>query len=227
MISLLKLNEKTTTQIEAFLYGLYTSLSNMNLALNVAIAYNRFCAVSEPKRYSEEKERSRLQKRLIAIVVVTSIVSGVATWVVTGVVQRRMVRNWIEAASRFVAYALLCIIYVKIFRKVKAHNQSVASTVSAGNEEGRQKRDSDKIHEKYLMKLFLGITVSFFIFNLPIMIIAPQFNEMTGCEAIQGKLLIAAVTFVVLGMTFDPLWYFLLWRRIKKRQPEQGNTQES
>ena len=226
MISLLKLNEKVITHVETVLYGLYAILSNTNLTLNVAIAYNRFCVVSEPMRYSDEKERSRLQKRFIVIVLVTSVVSGVTTGVVIGVVNSRIVRNWIEAVSRFLAYVLLCIIYVKIFRKVKAHNQSVKTTISTGKEgEDRKLSDGKKRHEKYLMKLFLGITISFFIFNLPVMIIGPQFDEIRGCESIQGKLLIAAVTSVILGITFDPLWYFFLWRRIKKRQPEQGNKE--
>ena len=52
-------------------------------------------------------------------------------------------------------------------------------------------------HEKYLMMLFLGITISFLVFNSPSMIIGPLTPVVPGCESIEGKLLTSAATFFI------------------------------
>ena len=188
MLSLTTLNDTRTSLLDAVLFGLHATLSNINLSLNVAIAYSRFCAVAEPMKYSEKKERSKLQRRLIAIIVVGSLALGIATGVALGFVRIRLVRNWIEAVSRFITYVLLCILYVKIFRAIKVHNQSVINAVSTGGQmENNSIYERHQNHEKYLMKLFLGITISFLVFNLPIMIIGPLISVVTGCESIEGK----------------------------------------
>ena len=226
-VRLIAFNDTKTSLFEAVSFGLYTILSDLHLSLNVAIAYSRFCAVAQPRKYSEEKERSRLLKRLIAITVVGSLTLGMANGIVLGFVQIRLVRNWIEAASRFITYVLLCIIYVKIFRKVKAHNQSVANAVSTeGQVETNSISERHQNHEKYLMKLFLGITISFLVFNLPIMIIGPLTPIATGCDLMEGKLITSAFTFFIVGKAFDPMWYFFLWKRSNRRQPVQRNPQE-
>ena len=226
-VSLIAFNDTRTSLFDAVFFGLYTILSDLNLSLNVAIAYSRFCAVAQPRKYSEDEERSRLQRRLIAITVVGSLALGIANGVVLGFVGIRLVRNWIEAASRFITYVLLCIIYVKIFRKIKAHNQSVANAVSTeGQVENNSISERHQNHEKYLMKLFLGITISFLVFNLPIMIIGPLTPIATGCDLMEGKMLTSALTFFIVGKAFDPIWYFFLWRRSNRRQPVQINPQE-
>ena len=226
-VRLIAFNDTRTSLFETVSFGLYTILSDLHLSLNVAIAYSRFCAVAQPRKYSEEKERSRLLKRLIAITVVGSVTLGIANGIVLGFVRIRLVRNWIEAASRFITYVLLCIIYVKIFRKVKAHNQSVANAVSTeGQVENNSISERHQNHEKYLMKLFLGITISFLVFNLPIMIIGPLTPVPADCESMEGKLITSAFTFFIVGKAFDPMWYFFLWKRSNRRQPVQRNPQE-
>ena len=226
-VSLIALNDTKTSLLDAVFFGLYTILSDLNLSLNVAIAYSRFCAVAQPRKYSEDEERSRLQRRLIAITVVGSLALGIANGVVLGFVRIRLVRNWIEAVSRFITYVLLCIIYVKIFRKIKAHNQSVANAVSTeGQVENSSISKRHENHEKYLMKLFLGITISFLVFNLPIMIIGPLTPIATGCDLMEGKLHTSALTFFIVGKAFDPMWYFFLWKRSNRRQSVQRNPQE-
>ena len=224
MTSLVTFNNTYVSPIEAILYGLYGVFTSQNLLLNVGIAYSRLCAVSQPMRYSKEKERSRLQKKLILIIIVISNVLGVATGFAAGISHNRVIRNWIEASSRFLTYILLCIIYVKILCKVKTHNQSMISATGQGNEDENNTTQQRAVqHEKYLTKLFLGITVSFLVFNMPVMIISTIIPTVHGCETVQGRLLTFAATFVIVGMVFDPLWYFLLWKRIKMRQQAQTN----
>ena len=226
--SLLTFNDTRTSTIEAFIYGLYGVLSTQNLSLNAGIAYSRFCSVSQPMRYSTGQERSRLQKKLLLIITVISTVFGVAIGLATGIAQSRVVRNWIEASSRFLTYILLCMIYGKIFWKVKVHNQSMINPTGIGSEEENSTFRQAKLnHERYLTRLFLGITISFFVFNLPMMIIGTIIPSVHGCDTVEGKLLTFAVTFVITGMVFDPFWYFFLWRRIRMSQPEQASPQDN
>ena len=226
--SLLRFNDASTSPIQAFLYGLYGVLSSQNLLLNVGIAYSRLCSVSQPNEYSSGKNRSRLQKKLVLFTSVVSNVLGVATGLATGFVQSRIVRNWIDASLRFLAYLLLCIIYGKIFWKVRVHNRSMVNPAGIGNEEGNSTTCQARLeHEKYLAKLFFGITVSFLIFNMPVMIIGTIFPAVPECGTVQGNLLTSAIVFTIIGMAFDPFWYFFLWGRIKTRQPAQTSPQDN
>ena len=219
MTSLLTFHEKDTVLLDAVIYGWYGVLTSINLTLNLAIAYNKLCAVSEPVRYSLEKERSRLQVKLIAIALSVSAVLGVTIGIVMAATRTRVFRNWIEAVSRFLTYLLLCVMYCIIFRKVKDHNQSVHGALSSRNMPGnRHTKESREHHEDYLTKLFLGITISFLISNMPVTIVSPAFDFIGSCDSVEGKLQISAAIFFILGTAFDPIWYFFLWKRAKKWQ---------
>ena len=102
VFSLLNFNDTKTSLFDAVFFGLYATHSDLNLSLNVAIEYNRLCAAGQRKKYSQDKERSKLQRRLIVVTVVGSLALGMANGLALGFVRIRLLRNWIEAVSRFI-----------------------------------------------------------------------------------------------------------------------------
>ena len=187
-------------------YSFSLGLSCLHLFMNLALAFDRYYITLSPLKYSSEQEKARLQMRILLITVSSSLAVGLVNGIIISITHSMLIFNWTTAISRFLTHILLFMMYMKIFRKVRDHNTVRRETEMLNEAESKRK----KAQEEYMKKVFIGITVSFFIFNFPLMIAAPFHNIAIDCGTTKGGLMITAVTMSALNLIFDPLWYFLL-----------------
>ena len=69
--------------------------------------------------------------------------------------------------------------------------------------------------EKHLMKMCIGITGSFALFNLPVFIYSAIADLEPTCNNLQGILLLSGMALMKVNMAFDPLWYYYIQKRIQ------------
>ena len=200
------------------------SLYFMQLGTNIALAYDRYVAVSQPMRYRVGSWFSVLKKLLLGGLITTIACSAAMACVAVLVLHKVSYLLKVVGISRLVGSVSFAIIYYRIFHAYKASQTSLGidSTskqnvrieankieigVSAAMRQIKAKR------ERSLMKMCIGITVSFIIFNLPVMIYNGFFGFGEDCNTTQGKLLVASVTMMSINMLLDPCWYFKMVKR--------------
>ena len=205
----------TVRPVHSVAYSFSLGLSCLHLFMNLAMQFNRYYVTLRPLKYSNKQEKVQLQRRLLLIVFLSSLAISLINGYILTITHSYRFFNWAMTASRFFTHIFLCVMFVKIFKKVKAQSKSCREEeadkefVKAGSDSSSRIKDRDK----YLRRLFTGISISFFIFNLPIMIAAPFHDTTTNCGTLKGRLMIVVVTISTLGLVFDPLWYFYLqWR---------------
>ena len=216
------------TLIHSVAYSFSVGLTCLHLAMNLALAFNRLCMVAWPFDYANDQENRRFQKRLLIGVVSSSLTIGILTGIISTVTRTRLFYNWAHTVCRILTHILLSVTYVTIFKKVKIQNKHYNGEKrkkDVANAESQVLSSRSKYREEYLKKLFTGITTSFFCFNIPITIAAPFNNIFVSCDTFRGRLMIAAMTFFMLGLVFDPIWYFFLEYLANRRKTNKRRRQ--
>ena len=197
----------TTCTIVSFLH---------QLGFNVSLAYERLQVVKNGLAYHTSDAKKKLERKLSICVVISSTIIGVSSSTLRYTMGNMIFQLIPIATTRILGYIALCVFYVNLYFAMKSQNQAIAPTSA---EQGQPSiRNNDVIARrqkrlKHAKMFFIGITSSFFISNLATMIIFLAIDKTTPCHTVEGILSTISASLSLLGMAFDPAWYFYMKRR--------------
>lgn len=197
--------------IESF-PGNYISLSIslamtlVQLQANIALAYDRYFAVSRPFQYKLEITKRVLQRRLMAGNF-TSIVVGFGMGYVLLKVDYEPSFFRAGGSTRSAGSLILSMIYFKVYRQYKASQRRLF----ASQPTGMLQQNVLKLRaarQKNLLKICFGISCSFVVFNSPMSIYMLAYPKIqNSCTELQGSLFAFVQSFALINLVFDPAWY--------------------
>lgn len=196
------------------------------IGFNIALAFERLQAAMKPLQYHIAANRRSLERRLTILVASVSMILAVASSTIGAVMNEDKVVFTTLSTSHIVRYILLTCIYYRLFMKMKMQNgvlsrmgrqtRSTCLSVRRGIFEERRNRQLSQYKN-----LFIGITTSYFILTLPMVVVLLVIKEMQSCDE-NGAALIAAVASLTLAnfnMVFDASWYFYIVKRSSRLEP--------
>ena len=189
------------------------------LGFNVSLAFERLQVVKNGIEYHTSAAKRRLEKKLALCVVSLSLLIGILCF------SLRVIFNNLKfllipfAFSRILGYSILCMLYVKLFFAMRSQNQAIAPTNPQHGEPSITNNEMIKRRRKRLQHskmFFIGITSSFIVCYLPIMLVTIILGDLPDCNSVNGILVTTAVCFSLAGMVFDSIWYFYMNRRSRR-----------
>ena len=209
----LRVSQLKSKQVETVAVCLYLTCSLSQLLGNVALACERYQAIVTPFKHSASSALKRVQIGLL-IGIIACIACGCAVGLSSVIYHREDIVFYLIQISRLFAIVLLAILYFKIFRSFKNNRVNLQETTCSENSAAQNEAEETRVKkERKLLKMCLGITISFATLNLPVTL----YNafEATGhdCNTRKGKILAAFFFLLILNIVFDPLWYFYMEKR--------------
>ena len=125
------------------------------------------------------------------------------------------------AILRIIGYILLCIFYTKLYFAMKFQTQAV---VAISDEQAQPTKGNERLimrqkkQSQHVKKFFIGITTSFFVFNLPSTVASFVTNQFPNCKTWQGLFSIISIGLACFNMIFDSIWYFYMQRHSRNLQ---------
>ena len=191
--------------------------SLLQLGFNVSLAYERLQVFKHGLAYHTSEAKRELERKLSICVVISSMIIGILSSTLRFTLGNVMFLAIPMATTRILGYIALCVIYVKLYVTIKSQNQAItAITAEQGQSSSIIGNGIVKLRQKRLKHakmFFIGITSSFCISNLPIMIIFLTINKTPVCNTVEGLLLTTSISMSLFGMAFDAAWYFYMKRR--------------
>ena len=190
-----------------------------NCGFNLAIAYCKMCVVTQPFKYFNAMALKRLSKKAALTVAVATAVISLLVTLGTALSKKPNIAIWAATIVLIVSSISLCFVYGKLFIENKRRNKGMIQALDV--QEDTNIIMKRKSHERYLGKLFIGITSTFLVLNLPAIVIIKISSpyEFSPCNSIKGSLKVFALTCSLIDVLFDPLWFFyLLWRMTKNQR---------
>ena len=191
----------------------------LQLGFNLSLAFERYQIIANAVRYHTAEAKNRLERRLSIAVFTFSFIMGLNFSSLRFLLKNLSFFTVPMAVSRIVGNISLCVLYFKLYLTMKSNNQSIAATSAekdvppTSNNELMTRRMKHLEHSK---RFFIGITSTFFILNLPLMIVFFITSEAPPCNTLKGILSILSVCLSIFNMVFDPIWYFYMDRRSKR-----------
>ena len=198
-----------------------------NCGFNLAIAYSRMCAVTQPFKYLNAVTVRRLNRRLVLTVFISTLGFASLNAFVIAKTKIQSLNNWAITITLVITYIALCITYFRLVRAYQRGNNDLAAASQAGT--NMHVIEERKRKERYLTCLFIGTTTSFFIFNLPVIILLPMISPSAtvSCSSTNAKLALFATTFSLLDILIDPFWFFItVWWKSRKVRLQAAPQQE-
>ena len=203
-----------------WVFSIGTLISSfLHLGYNVSLAFLRLRVVNSPLEYRTAEAKKKLEKKVSIIASTSSLIIGFSCSLVRVLLKNVTVLYVILSASRILAYILLCILYLKLYAAMKSQSQAIADrsieqgAQSACNDEVITRRNQMLEHSK---KFFIGITSSFFVLNLPGIIMPVFTTENQPCNSAKGIIVIIFFCLSLFNMVFDAIWYFYTDRRTRR-----------
>ena len=191
----------------------------LQLGFNLSLAFLRYQVVINPLDYFTSESKLLLEKKLcIAVFAGTLLLCFVCTMVRFLFSNVRFFTILI-AISRIIGFILLCIFYVKLYFAMRSQNQAIAANIAeqgqstTSNKELITRRKKQLRHTK---RFFIGIITSFFVLNLPSMVMFFIVNRSPKCKTLQGWFTIISTGLSCVNMVFDAIWYFYMERRSRR-----------
>ena len=170
----------TSSPILWFVATCSVASSLLQLGFNVSLAYERFQVFKHGLAYHTSDARRELERKLSICVVISSMIIGISSSTLRFTLGNVMFLAIPMATTRILGYIALCVIYVKLYVTIKSQNQAITAITT---EQGQSSIISTRIVKlrqkrlKHAKMFFIGITSSFCISNLPIMIIFLTINK--------------------------------------------------
>ena len=193
----------------------------LQMSFNVVLAVERLEVVSKPLKYRTQNAKKSLERKLCLVVVILSIIVGGTVSSLRLIFDNYLIMSASLSASRIIGYITLSVIYCKLYFAMKSQNSTVGEGqveqggLSASNNHIIARRRERLEHSR---RFFIGITMSFFVLNLPIMVTFLTTKERPHCTSTMGIISNVSVMFSNLNMVFDTIWYFYMNRRAKHLQ---------
>ena len=195
--------------------ALMTSLC-LQLCINVSLAFARLQVVKDPMTYRTREAKKSLEKKLSIAASLLSLIIGTSCSAMRFYFKKPAFNVIPLAVLRIIAYLSLCILYCKLYFSMKRQAQAIEPNI---NEPGQ--RSSNEVVKrrrkqlKHKRKFFIGITSSFFVLNLPSIIVYFTTDELPPCTSVQRMIYIVPIGLSFFNMIFDVLWYVYMYKRSK------------
>ena len=217
--------EDTNVALEVTTLSAATSSYFMQLGANHSLALDRYIAISQPLRYRLSSWLRSTKKFLACELIIIAVCSIIMVCICIIQYQKQSYLYHALGLIRLVGCLSIIVIYYKIVRSFKASrlrvaNQSSITEVRASTVP-QNVRDKQETH---LIIMSIGVTGSFIMFTLPIILYNSFLKFGKDCNTVEGKALVASVTIMDLNLIFDPVWYFYMESR--KRQLRRSQMVE-
>lgn len=211
------LSEDSTRQrpvLEATLISAVLVVLLFQIFSNYALAYDRYIAVSQPLAYRLSSRLSHLKKCYVAAFVIITIFSTTVSFLCILKYENKMYLARVMTGSKLAFCIPFLVIYYKIYQSFKTGSRCRSNRT----ENSRQFQTEDvqlsrRKQEKHLVMNCLGVTITFLLLNLPLIILDALTSFGDDCSTAQGKALASSITLVNINITLDPCWYFNMERR--------------
>ena len=201
-------------------FSISTLISSfLQLGFNVSLAFERLQVIRNQMEYHSAEAKRKLQKKTSIVVLVASFIIGFACSLTRFVFNNIYLFFVPLSVSRVAGYIALCVIYIRLYFSLKYQNQAIASK---SIEQGVPSTLSSKLaarREKQLehsRKFFIGITSSFFVLNLPTMLMTFMSIAFPPCHTLQGIYVTISICLSLFNMVFDVLLYTYMHRRSRR-----------
>ena len=191
----------------------------LHLGFNVSLAYERLQVIKHPMEYFSAEVKKRLEKKLLKIVCMSSLIIGLSCSTLRYIFKNIMFQYIPLAASRSITYVTLCVLYTKLYYAMKEQNQAVKPNSNETEQPANSNNEMTVRRKKQLehaKRFFTGITCSFFALNLPITMTLFFIEEWPACNTIKGIFFTTSGALSFFNMLFDTIWYFYMDRRARK-----------
>ena len=195
--------------------------SYLHLGFNVSLAFERFQVVSHPMEYHTTKAKKILERKLSLMVSILSMITGVSSSVLRFLFKNILIISMPLAALRAVGYITLCLLYYKLYLAMKAQNQAIAPSSNERCQPSNSNNEVIRRRQRYLgkrKKFFIGITTSFFVLNLPTMVVFFMVTDIPHCTTPKGILSTVSIALSLFNMIFDSVWYFYVDKNSQRLQ---------
>ena len=193
----------------------------LQLCFNVVLAVERLELISKPLKYHTQNAKKSLERKLCQVVIMLSIIIGGTVGSLRLVFDNYLILSASLSASRIIGYITLSVVYCKLYLAMKSQDLAVQEgQVEQGGSSASSSHIIARRRERleHSRKFFIGITMSFFVLNLPIMVTFLTTKEQPYCTSTKGIISNVSVMFSNLNMVFDTIWYFYMNRRSKNLQ---------
>ena len=198
---------KDRTIANAFLVALHF----LQLHVNLALAYDRYLAVSEPLQHRSAFLMRKTKRYLIIGAVCVLAVSGIMAYLSANYLYLKLPIVGVGCA-RFITFFSLTVIYYKLLRSYKKSQSNTESfNATSSVQTAAQKVRATK--EKHMTYKCVGITLSFVVLNLPLAVASTFFPETESCSTRGGIIMFICLTLDAFNRAIDPIWYFYMERR--------------
>ena len=201
-------------------------LSFFQLQANLALAYDRYLAVTQPLQYKSD-ETLRKVKRNFLIATISTLVVACIAGVLSAIYQQSKAPLFVVGVARLITFALFIIIYSMLFKKYQKSQANIGHLSASGPGQSLAVQEARAKREMHLFSMCLGVTVSFIVLNLPIVIASgiygmDDINER--CDTKASIVTSICLCFDILNVAVDPLWYLFIERRRRSgSRPTNGN----
>ena len=202
-----------------FISTLTITSFHLQFGFNVSLALERYLFIANAVKYHSEEAKKRLEKRLSIVVFTLSFIIGINFSMLRFLLKNILFLTIPMAVSRIIGNISLCILYFKLYVAMKSQNQSI---VGISPEQGAPPISNNEMmarrmkHVEHSKRFFIGITSTFFVLNLPMMILFFITSDSLPCNTMRGILALLCVCLSLFNMVFDSIWYFYMNRRSKR-----------
>ena len=204
-------NEKDNTKAKIFLM----SLLFLQLHVNLALAYDRYLAVSEPLQHRSAVLMKKSKRHLIIGAVCVLAVSGIMAYLSANYLYLKLPIVAVGCA-RFITFFSLVVIHYKLVRSYKK-SQAIAESFNAASSVQTAAQKVRALNERHMTYKCIGITLSYVILNLPLAVASLIVSETRGCSTQGGVIFSICLTLDAFNRTTDPIWYFVMERRRRSK----------
>ena len=191
----------------------------LQLGFNVSLAFERYKVVINAADYCSSNAKRKLEKKLALAVFTIALLLSILIAIVRYLYSNVLIQSVPFAATRIIGYILFCVLYGKLFFTMRSQSQAIApSSVEQGlptaiSQKSITRRRRQLEHSK---RFFIGITSSYFILNLPIMVAFFIIDENPNCHTFKGIFSLLSIGLSVINMIFDSVWYFYMAKRSRR-----------
>ena len=171
--------------------------------------------------YHTTKAKKNLERKLSLTVSILSVVIGASSSVLRFLFKNVFIISMPLAALRAVGYVTLCLLYYKLYLAMKVQNRAIAPS---SNERGQPQNIHNEMMTRRKRNLgtrkmfFIGITMSYFILNLPTIVVFFMVADIPHCTTSKGVLSTVSIAFSLCNMIFDAIWYFYMNKHSQRLQ---------
>ena len=187
------------------------SLHFFQLHLNLALAYDRYLAVSEPIEHRTAVLMKKSKRYLITGAACVLVISAIIAYLSANYLYLKLPIVAVGCA-RFITFLSLTVIYYKLVRSYKK-SQAITESFNTTSTVQTAAHRVREMNERHMTYKCVGITLSFVILNLPLAVASIFFPETELCSTQGGIIMFTCLTLDAFNRAIDPIWYFYMDRR--------------